>query len=162
MYSHTTAAKIHHDLELSNNTSWIKQQAKVVSLSGKTKEDVVLITNIPGSKPFVSILFQSTSGTSAMSTPKSLADMLASKFLSEVEEISIEVRKTQLSLMKIGGENYMKTISDKALGMKVSVSEVQSQYGPVDIPGRQIVKIEWHTKSSIAQGRPPQVQKVCL
>jgi hypothetical protein len=164
IYSHASVSKtgtsVDDDLKLPNTGSWTKQQSRVNSVSAKVREDVVLITNIPGSKAFISNLFQASSGMSAMSVPKLLAEVLSTKFLSEVEQISLEVRKTQLSLMKIGGENYMKSIEDKALGMKVSVTEVQNQLGSNEIPGRKIMKIEWHTKSSIAQGRPPQVQKV--
>jgi hypothetical protein len=164
IYSHASVSKtgtsVDDDLKLPNTGSWTKRQSRVNSVSAKVREDVVLITNIPGSKAFISNLFQASSGMSAMSVPKLLAEVLSTKFLSEVEQISLEVRKTQLSLMKIGGENYMKSIEDKALGMKVSVTEVQNQLGSNEIPGRKIMKIEWHTKSSIAQGRPPQVQKV--
>mmetsp|Transcript_1047 Transcript_1047/g.1864 ORF Transcript_1047/g.1864 Transcript_1047/m.1864 type:complete len:1315 (+) Transcript_1047:133-4077(+) len=164
MYSHACTSKIGTSdedvLKIPSTGSWTKQQSRVTAASGKTKEDVVLITNIPGSKTFVSNLFQSSSGVSAMSVPKPLAEVLSTKFLSEVEQISLEVRKTQLFLMKIGGEHYMKSIEDKSLGMKVSVSEAQEQLGSNEIPGRKMMKIEWHTKSSIAQGRPPQVQKI--
>lgn len=163
MYCHSTASKVGilgDDHALYDTNDWTKQQSKLTAVPGKMREDVVLITNVPGSKKFICNLFLASNGSSGMSVPNSLAEVLAAKFLSEVEQISVEVRKTQLSLMKIGGEHYMKSIEDNVLGMKVTESEIMSQQGSLELPGRKMMKIEWHTKSSIAQGRPPQVQKI--
>jgi len=144
----------------STNGTWTRQQGRSSSSHGKIKEDIVLLVDVPGATSFIQHLMQASTGTSAISLPISLAELVASKFVREIEHISTEVRKTQLSLMKIGGDSYMKSIEDKALGMKASEAEAKSPNGDADLPGRKIVKIEWHTKSSIAQGRPPQVQKI--
>jgi hypothetical protein len=144
----------------SDHGTWTRQQSRSSSSTGRIKEDVVLLQKVPGAASHVQRLFQTTSGTSAMSVPSKLSELLAIKFVNEIEQISSEVRKTQLSLMKIGGDNYMQSIEDKALGMKISEG-ITKQSGPnQETTERSIVRIEWHTKSSIAQGRPPQVQKV--
>mmetsp|Transcript_23081 Transcript_23081/g.34184 ORF Transcript_23081/g.34184 Transcript_23081/m.34184 type:complete len:679 (+) Transcript_23081:1-2037(+) len=152
--------KTGNDGDTSTNGNWTRQQGRANSSQGKVKEDVVLLVDVPGATSFVQQLLEASSGTSAMSLPNSLAELVASKFVREIEYISSEVRKTQFSLMKIGGDSYMNSIEDKALGMKVSETEAKSPNGEGDVPGRKIIKIEWHTKSSIAQGRPPQVQKI--
>jgi len=72
----------------------------------------------------------------------------------------MEVCKTQASLIRIGGDDYLKSVEDKTLGMRlgeVATKCYDEEGGRVD---KTIVRIEWHTKSSIAQGRPPQVQKI--
>jgi hypothetical protein len=163
MLAHTSVGqrtKAGNSGDKSTNGSWTRQQGRSSSTHGKIKEDIVLLVDVPGATSFVQHLMQTSSGTSAVSLPSSLAELVASKFVREIEHISTEVRKTQLSLMKIGGDSFMKSIEDKALGMKAIEAEAKIPNGDVDMPGRKIVKIEWHTKSSIAQGRPPQVQKV--
>jgi len=95
--------------------SWTKQ-GRSSSSNGKAKEDVVLLLRIPGANAYVKSLLHSETGASALAVPDQIADVLASRFILDVENISIEVRKTQVSLMKIGGENYIKSISDKTLG----------------------------------------------
>jgi len=144
----------------SETSSWTRQQGRSGASNGKTREDVVLLLRVPGATAYVQDLFRCTLGTSAMAVPNRIAEVIAAKFIRELEQISVEVRRTQLSLMKIGGENYMKSIEDKTLGMKIS--EVTSKHPNLEPEGKDksIVRIEWHTKSSIAQGRPPQVQKV--
>ena len=124
------------------------------------KEDTVLLQRVPGAAILVQKLFQATSGTSAMSVPEKIAELLAIKFINEVEQISTEVRKTQISLMKIGGDNYMQSIEDKALGMKITEGLAKQPGLNQESIEKVIMRIEWHTKSSRAQGRPPQVQKV--
>lgn len=54
----------------------------------------------------------------------------------------------------------MKSIQDKTLGMKISEVHSKNSNTDPEIDDKSIVRIEWHTKSSIAQGRPPQVQKI--
>lgn len=114
-----------------------------------------MLSRVPGSKAYIKELLCSNSGTSALFVPEDLAELLATNFLRDIENISQEVRKTQISLVKIGGDDYLKSISAKSLGMKVVESEKQ-----LDGQDRPLARIEWHTKSSIAQGRPPQVQKI--
>uniref|UniRef100_A0A6U0SUF3 PCIF1 WW domain-containing protein n=1 Tax=Eucampia antarctica TaxID=49252 RepID=A0A6U0SUF3_9STRA len=107
------------------------------------------------------MLLQDKEGTSALAVPDDeLAEVLASKFVRDLEQISVEVRKTQSALVRIGGEDYLKSVEDKMLGMRLS--EVTTKYYDEegDTVEKTIMRIEWHTKSSIAQGRPPQVQKI--
>ena len=143
----------------SDNSTWTRQQGRSNSSNGKMREDIVLLQRVPGAVSCIQSLFQATSGTSAMAVPSGIAEVLATKFVREIEQISVEVRKTQLSLLKIGGDNFMKSIEDKSLGMKISEASSKS---PESNTERTLVRIEWHTKSSIAQGRPPQVQKVSM
>ena len=95
--------------------SWTKQ-GRSISSNGKAKEDVVLLLRIPGATAYVKSLLHSETGASALAVPDQIADVLASRFILDVENISIEVRKTKVPLMKIGGENYIKSISDETLG----------------------------------------------
>lgn len=143
---------VNESSDQTESSDWTQQRKSVVVTS---KSDTLLLSRIPGSKECIKDLLRSTVGTSALSVPEELADLLATTFLREIENISQEVRKTQISLLKIGGDDYMKSITAKALGMKVVESEKQT-----DDLDKPIVRIEWHTKSSIAQGRPPQIQKI--
>ncbi len=143
-----------------HDSTWTRQQSRSSSSNSKMKEDTVLLQRVPGAAILVQKLFQATSGTSAMSVPEKIAELLAIKFINEVEQISTEVRKTQISLMKIGGDNYMQSIEDKALGMKITEGLAKQPGLNQESIEKVIMRIEWHTKSSRAQGRPPQVQKV--
>jgi len=140
--------------------SWTRQQARS-NFNGKIREDPVLLSNTPGILEYIQNLFQIRTGITVLRIPShELAEVLALKFINEIEQISIEVCKTQGSLIRIGGDDYLKSVEDKALGMRLG--EVKTKFynkEGVKIE-KPIIRIEWHTKSSIAQGRPPQVQKI--
>jgi hypothetical protein len=152
LYVHSAYEENIENGEKTEVNDWTQQRKSAASSS---KSDSILLSRVPGSKAYIKELLCSNSGTSALSVPEDLADLLAANFLRDIENISQEVRKTQISLIKIGGDDYLKSITAKSLGMKVVESEKQ-----LDDQDRPLVRIEWHTKSSIAQGRPPQVQKI--
>ena len=89
-----------------------------------------------------------------------MASALTSKLIREIEQMSGEVRKTQSSLIKIGGDDYVKSVKDQSLGMHRNEEIIKCYNEGGEKVEKTIIRIEWHTKSSIAQGRPPQVQKV--
>ncbi len=131
-------------------TCWIKQSSRS-NVSKGPEEDAVLRLQVPGATAYVEELLRCTTGTSALAIPYEMTKVLAIKFMSGIENISMEVQKTQNSLMKMSTENYIKSITDANLGMKFS---------EIEGTDNTMVQIEWHTKTSISQGRPPQVQKV--
>lgn len=141
--------------------SWTRQGRSGSSSSRNKREDPMLLSHVPGSVEHIKILLQDKDGSTALAIPDDeLAEVLANKFVRELEQISVEVRKTQSALVRIGGEDYLKSVEDKMLGMRLS--EVTTKYYDEDgeTVEKTIMRIEWHTKSSIAQGRPPQVQKI--
>jgi len=152
LYVHSAYEENNENGEQTEVNDWTQQRKSATSSS---KADSLLLSRVPGSKAYIKELLCFNSGTSALSVPEDLADLLATNFLRDIENISQEVRKTQISLVKIGGDDYMKSITAKALGMKTVENEKQ-----LDAQDRPLIRIEWHTKSSIAQGRPPQVQKI--
>jgi len=140
--------------------SWTRQ-GRPGSSSGKKREDPVLLSHIPGAIKHVQQLLQLNDDNHVLAVPTSkMAEVLASKIVKELEQIAGEVRKTQSSLIRIGGDDYFKSVEDKTLGMRLS--EVTTKYYDEDgeTIEKTVMRIEWHTKSSIAQGRPPQVQKI--
>jgi hypothetical protein len=144
---------------LDDSGSWLRQ-GRSSSSNGKKREDPVLLTLVPGSLEFVKRILQET-GPGGLSVPTSeIADAIASKFLHDLEQFSADVRKTQVSSIRVGGDNYLKSIEDKTLSIRLS--EVTSKYVDADgLPHEStIMKVEWYTKASLTQGRPPQVQKV--
>jgi len=145
----------------SESGSWTRQLSKSASNNGKNRDDAVLLLHAPGGHGLITTLLQSKSGASSLAVPtKILADVLASKFVREVEQIAVEVRKTQASLLKIGGDDFHRSVEDKALGMRTTEVSAKSFNEEGEKIDRKLIRIEWHTKSSIAQGRPPQVQKI--
>ena len=145
----------------SKDGNWTRQQSKHESYNGKGRDDPILSSNVTGAQDLIENLLQAKSGVFPLAIPsKQMAEILASKFIQDLEEIAMEVRKTQSSLVKVGGDDYLTSISDKTLGMRFSESNVKNVNG--DIADKTLVRIEWHTKTSIAQGRPPQVQKVSI
>ena len=107
----------------------------------------MLLSHVPGSVEHIKILLQDKGGSAALTIPdNNLAEVLANKFIRELNQISAEARWTQ-SLVRIGGESYLRSVRGKMLGMLLS--EVTTIYYDKD------------TKSSISQGYPLQVRKIC-
>ena len=143
----------------SQEGDWTRQRSS--SSSGKVREDPVLLSHVPGASDQIQALLRMNSGPSLLSIPtEKMASVLASKFIKEIEQMSAEVRKTQLSLIKIGGDDYVKSVKDQNLGMHLNDEIIKCHNEGGEKVEKTIIRIEWHTKSSIAQGRPPQVQKV--
>lgn len=142
-----------------DSASWLRQ-GRSNSSHGKKREDPVLITLVPGALEFVAGLMKKA-GPKGLAIPTNdIAESLASKFLQDLEQFSADVRKTQAASVRVGGDNYLKSTEDKILSIRLS--EGTSKYMHTDRASLEstVMKVEWYTKASITQGRPPQVQKV--
>jgi hypothetical protein len=142
---------------VSESGSWIRQGKG----NGKIFEDPVLLSQVPGSMEYIAEILQTTTGLYSLCVPSdSMAKALATKIVNDVADVATEVRKTQTSLIRIGGDDYLKSIEDKTLGMRLSEANATFYDDDGTKVDKAIMRIEWHTKSSISQGRPPQVQKI--
>jgi len=149
------------NMSFDDSGSWLRQ-GRSSSAHGKRREDPVLVTLVPGALEFMKGLLKNN-GPKGLAIPTDdIADALAIKFLQELEQFSADVRKTQISSVRVGGDNYLKSIEDKALSIRLS--EVTSKFVDIDGVAQEstVMKVEWYTKASITQGRPPQIQKVII
>jgi hypothetical protein len=146
-------------MSFDDSGSWLRQ-GRSSSSHGKKREDPVLITFVPGALEFVKGLLRNTGPKGIAIPTNDIAEAFASKFLQDLEQFAADIRKTQISSVRVGGDNYLKSTEDKTLSIRLS--EVTSKYVDTDgVPQEStVMKVEWYTKASITQGRPPQVQKV--